>query len=127
MGLPEHCEQIATQIVDAAIKVHKILGPGLLESVYQICFVHELQRRKLRVTTGDSVAIVFEDLKIESALKLDLLVEDLIIVELKAVEQVLPVHKAQLLSYLKLTGKRLGFLLNFNVPLMKNGIQRFVL
>lgn len=127
MTLDARIEQIASQIVDAAIKVHRALGPGLLESIYELCFSHELLRRSLKVATQVKVPILFEDLKIEDALRLDLIVEDLIIVELKAVESVLPVHEAQLLSYLRLSGKRLGFLLNFNVPLMKQGIKRLVL
>ena len=98
MPLDSHSEELASQIVDAAIKVHKALGPGLLESVYQACFVHELTRRNLKLAHKVSIPIIFEQLKIENALRLDILVEDLIIVELKAVELILPVHEAQLLS-----------------------------
>ena len=98
MPLDSHSEELASQIVDAAIKVHKALGPGLLESVYQACFVHELTRRNLKLAHEVSIPIIFEQLKIENALRLDILVEDLIIVELKAVELILPVHEAQLLS-----------------------------
>ena len=127
MTFDDRTEQIAHQIVDAAIKVHRALGPGLLESIYEVCFAHELARRNLKVATQVKIPILFEDLKIEDALRLDLIVEELIIVELKAVESILPVHEAQLLSYLRLTGKRLGFLLNFNVPLMKQGIKRLAL
>ena len=127
MTFDAHTEQIASQIVDAAIKVHRALGPGLLENIYEVCFSHELVRRNLKIATQVKVPTLFEDLKIEDALRLDLIVEDLIIVELKAVESILPVHAAQLLSYLRLSGKRLGFLLNFNVPLMKQGIKRLVL
>lgn len=126
MTFDVHTEQIASQIVDAAIKVHRALGPGLLENIYEVCFSHELVRRNLKIATQVKVPILFEDLKIEDALRLDLIVEDLIIVELKAVESMLPVHTAQLLSYLRLTGKHLGFLLNFNVPLMKEGVKRLV-
>jgi GxxExxY protein len=120
-------EKVASQIVDSAIKIHKALGPGLLENVYQLCFVHELNLRNIRVAQQVNIPIVYENLKIEHALRLDLVVEDLIIVELKAVEQLLPVHQAQLLTYLRLSNRKLGFLLNFNVPLMKHGIKRIIL
>ncbi|MBP7619106.1 MAG: GxxExxY protein [Geothrix sp.] len=120
-------EEVAAQIVDAAIKVHRALGPGLLESVYQACLVHELKRRDLLVETQVPVPIRYEGLTIDSGLRLDLLVSGVAIVELKSVEKTLPVHDAQLVSYLKLSNRRLGFLLNFNVPVMKNGISRFVM
>ncbi len=126
MTLDGSTEKTAQQIVDSAIKVHGALGPGLLESVYQTCLAHELRKRGLIVAREVSVPIVFNDLRIENALRLDLLINDLVIVELKAVEQILPVHQAQLLSYLRLTQKHLGFLLNFNVPLMKHGIKRCI-
>lgn len=119
-------ERIATQIVDAAYKIHKKLGPGLLESVYEACLVYELQRRGLRVERQVPVDIVYEELRIEAGLRLDLLVEGEVIIEIKAVEKMNEVFSAQLISYLKLTGKRLGFLINFNVPLIKDGIQRIV-
>ena len=120
-------EEVAAQIVDAAVKVHRALGPGLLESVYQACLVHELKRRDLLVETQVPVPIRYEGLTIDSGLRLDLLVSGVAIVELKSVEKTLPVHDAQLVSYLKLSNRRLGFLLNFNVPVMKNGISRFVM
>jgi GxxExxY protein len=114
-------------IVDAAIKVHRALGPSLLESVYEVCFTHELTKRKLNVATQVNLPILYQDLKIENVLRLDLIVENLSIIELIAVELILPVHESQLLSYLRLTGKHLGLLLNFNAPLMKQGIKRFIL
>jgi GxxExxY protein len=120
-------EDVAELIVDAAIKVHRALGPGLLEAVYEACLTHELRQRGLRVETQVPVPIQYEGLILESGLRLDMLVDGLAVIELKAVEKSLPVHDAQLLTYLKLSGKRLGFLLNFNVPVMKNGISRFVL
>jgi GxxExxY protein len=123
----DNIERLATQIVDSAIKIHKALGPGLLENIYQLCFVHELQQRRINVAQEVSMPLIYEKFKIEHALRLDLVVEDLIIVELKAVEQLLPVHQAQLLTYLRLSNKKLGFLLNFNVVLMKQGIKRLVL
>jgi GxxExxY protein len=125
--LPKEEERVAALIVDAAIKVHRVLGPGLLESVYEACLAHELKLRGLQVKTQVPIPIRYEGLALEGGLRLDLLVEGIAIVEHKAVEKVLPVHDAQILSYLKLTRNKLGFLLNFNVALMKNGISRFVL
>jgi len=118
--------EISRQVVDAAVQVHKKLGPGLLESVYRECLVYELQKRGLRVEVEVRVPIVYDGVPLKSALRLDLLVDSEVIVELKSIEDVLAVHRAQLLSYLKLTNKRLGLLLNFNVPLIKNGIYRLV-
>lgn len=120
-------EFIATQIVDIAIKIHKKLGPGLLESVYEKCFAYELAQRNLAPTRQKAVPIQYETLLLDDGLRLDLLVEDLVIIELKAQENYHPVWEAQLLSYLKLANKRLGFILNFHVPLMKNGIKRMIL
>ena len=120
-------EEVASQIVDAALKVHRTLGPGLLESVYEACLRHELERRGYAVQSQITYPIHYEAITLETALRVDLLVQDLAIVELKAVEQVLPVHQAQLLTYMKLAHKRLGLLLNFNVPLMRDGIFRKVL
>ena len=126
MTLSADIERLGQQIIDSAIKVHKFLGPGLLESVYHTCLAHELRKRGLTVAEEVDVPIIFEDLRIENRLRLDLLVENLIIIEIKVVEQILPVHRAQLLSYLRLSEKRLGFLLNFNVPLTKDGIKRLI-
>ncbi|WLT32147.1 GxxExxY protein [Geothrix sp. PMB-07] len=120
-------ERIASLIVDAAIKVHPALGPGLLESVYETCLSHELRHRGLQVEAQVPVPIRYEGLTLDGGFRLDLLVEGLAVIELKALEKLLPVHDAQLLTCLKLSGRRLGFLLNFNVPVMKNGISRFVL
>jgi len=117
-------EGIATEIVDSAFKVHTALGPGLLESVYEVCMAHELGTRGIHVGRQVPVPIVYGGIKLDDGLRLDLLVEDRIIVELKAVQDILPVHEAQLLTYLKLTGKRLGFLINFNSHLIKTGIRR---
>ena len=120
-------EAIAKAIVDAAIHVHKALGPGLLESVYEACLCHELGKRNLRFKRQITMPVVYDGLKIDSGLRLDLLVEDVIIVELKAVEHMLPLYQAQLLTYLKLSRKRVGLLINFNVPLLKDGIKRVAL
>jgi GxxExxY protein len=121
----EEINAISGQIVDSAMRVHSALGPGLLESVYEKCLQHELQRRGLKVQTQVGFPIVYGDVKIESGLKIDLLVADQIIVELKSVEMILSVHESQLISYLKITGKRLGLLVNFNVAKLKDGIKRF--
>ncbi|KPV49011.1 GxxExxY protein [Kouleothrix aurantiaca] len=120
-------EHIATIIVDAAITVHKALGPGLLESIYEACLYHELTKRKLRCQRQVALPIMYDGIVFEEGLRLDLLVEDLIICELKATDQMHPVYMAQIMSHLKLAHKRLGFLMNFNVPLMKNGIRRVVI
>jgi GxxExxY protein len=120
-------ESIAKHIVHAAYTVHKQLGPGLLEKVYEACFCHELRKAALSVRRQLDIPIVYDGLIFDEALRLDVLVEGLVICELKAVDQVHPVWEAQVLSHLKLTGKRLGFLINFNVPLIKSGIRRFVL
>ncbi len=125
--LSEHEEYLAKQIVDIAFAIHKELGPGLLESVYAKCFYFELFNRKINYEKQKEVPIIYQSLQIDEGLRLDLLVDDLIIVEFKAQENYHPVWEAQILSYLKLTGKRLGFLINFHVPLMKDGIKRIIL
>ena len=120
-------ESIAEKIVDAAYTVHKILGPGLLEKVYEVCFCHELSKRRLKYQRQVDIPVVYDGIIFDEGLRLDVLVEDLIICELKAVENMNPVWEAQILSHLKLTGKRLGFLINFNVSLVKNAIKRIIL
>ena len=107
--------------------MHTTLGPGLLESVYETCLAHELRTRGNVVKTEVSIPIVYGDVRLDAGLRIDLLINDLIIVEVKAVEAMNPVFKAQILTYLKLTRLRLGFLINFNVPLIKNGIERVIL
>jgi len=125
--IPAETDRIAKLIVDAAFKVHSTLGPGLLESVYQKCLVHELGLRKIQCKEQVEVPITYDTMTINAGLRLDILVEDRIIVELKASEQHNPVYEAQLLTYLKLTGHRLGLLINFNVPAIKQGMKRIVL
>lgn len=119
-------ELTAKQIVDAAYHVHRFIGPGLLESVYQACLIEELKERKLEVQSEVYLPIHYKDKTLDLNFRLDILVEQNIILELKSVEKLLPIHKAQLISYLKLSGYHLGFLINFNVPLIKNGIKRIV-
>jgi GxxExxY protein len=122
--LPGIVQSTAQQIVDAAIKVHIALGPGLLESVYETCLEHELGLRSLAVDRQVGVPISYEGIRLEGGLRLDLLINKCVVVEIKAVEAIHPVHSAQLLSYLKLSEHRLGLLINFNVPLLKEGIRR---
>src|SRR5689334_15480711 len=123
---PEALNSQSYQIVAAAIKVHSALGPGLLESIYRTCLVHELGKIGMKVVTEKPVAIQYEELVLEGSYRLDMLVNDSIVIELKSVEQVLPVHCAQLLSYLRLTNKPLGLLMNFNVPRLVQGVRRIV-
>jgi GxxExxY protein len=123
----EYREWLGKQIVDIAYKLHVNLGPGLLEKVYEPCFCYELTKREIPFIAQKKVPIVYDKLEFQDALRLDILVDDLIIVELKAQENYHPVWQAQLLSYLKLTDKKLGFIINFNVPLIKDGIKRIVL
>jgi len=125
--LTENENRIGKLIVQAAFEVHKNLGPGLLEKVYEVCFAHELQKRGLTVKRQLDIPIQYDGIIFQEGLRLDVLVEDLVICELKAVEQVNPVWVAQVLSHLKLTGKRLGYLINFDVPLIKDGIRRIIL
>jgi len=127
LPLTQREQWLTGQIVDIAICVHKALGPGLLENVYEKCFCYELTKRNIPFLKQKCVKIIYDNLIIDEALRIDILVDDLIIIELKAQENSHPVWEAQLLSYLKLTGKRLGYILNFHVPLMKNGIKRMIL
>lgn len=124
--LPETTERIARIIVNAAFKVHKELGPGLLERVYEVCLAHEINKAGCIVLRQVKIPIVYDGIVFDESLRLDILVDDLIIVEVKAIEHVNPVWEAQIISHLKLTNKNLGFLINFNVPLIKNGIKRFI-
>ncbi len=119
-------EEVAKEIVDAAIKVHRALGPGLLESAYRQCHAFELRKRGRKVECEVVLPLVYEEQTIDAGYRLDEIIEGCIIVENKAVEKILPVHEAQLLTYLKLRKCKIGFLLNWNVPLMKYGIKRMV-
>jgi GxxExxY protein len=122
--IPPSTEKIASAIVDSAYKVHKNLGAGLLESVYEICLCYELQKHGLNFERQVALPIVYDGVKLFDAFRLDILVEKQIILEIKAVNEMIPVFEAQLLTYLRLTNLRLGFLINFNVPLIKSGIKR---
>lgn len=125
--ISEKEEFIAKKIVDAAYQVHKKLGPGLLEKIYEVCFCYELSKNGLKNRRQVNIPIVYDEIIFDEGLRIDVLVEELIICEIKSVEGMNPVWEAQILSYLKLTGKRLGFIINFNVPLIKDGIKRIIL
>lgn len=125
--IPPEVDRLARAVVDAAYKVHSTLGPGLLESVYETCLVHEIEKRGLSVERQVALPVEYDGIRLDAGLRLDLLVDNSVIVEIKSVEKILPVHTAQVLTYLKLTTHRLGLLLNFNVPLIRDGIRRVVL
>jgi len=125
--ISEKEQWLTWQLMNIAISIHKILGPGLVESIYEKCFCYELSKRKIPFTKQQSLPVIYDNTCIDEGLKIDLVIDDLIIIELKAQENYQPVWEAQLLSYLKLTGKRLGYIMNFHVPLMKDGIKRMIL
>ena len=118
--------KITEKIIGAAIEVHKSLGLGLLESTYETCLLYELAEHGLTVEQQKAIPVVYKDVKLDCGYRLDLLVEDQVIVEIKAIEELAPIHQAQLLSYLKLSGLRVGLLINFNVIILKNGIKRII-
>ena len=120
-------DPVTEQVIGAAIEVHRILGPGLLESIYQMCLCRELELRGINYATQVELPVTYKGYELDCNLKMDLVLPGLLVVELKAVEKLLPIHEAQLLTYLKLSGIRLGLLINFNVPLLKDGIKRRIL
>jgi GxxExxY protein len=124
--MPIDLNIITGEVVDSAIKVHSALGPGLLESAYKACLAFELYGRGLLVESEVPLPVTYRGIKLNAAYRIDFIVADSVIVEVKAVEKILPVHRAQLLAYLKLSGKKLGLLLNFNVAHLKDGITRLV-
>ncbi len=119
-------ERLARTVVDAGLKVHRTLGPGLLESAYEHCLARELQIRRLAVRRQVSLPIVYEGARLESGYRLDLVIDDALVIEVKAVEALTRLHEAQVLTYLRLSGYRIGFLMNFNVTLFKQGVRRLV-
>ncbi|MFN0195292.1 MAG: GxxExxY protein [Planctomycetaceae bacterium] len=127
MKTKEQIEYHATRLIDASIAVHRQLGPGLLESAYQACLRYELNERGIQALCELTLPIIYGSIEIDAGYRIDMLVEDCIIVENKSLQSLLPVHEAQLLTYLKLSGHKLGFLINWNVPLLKDGIKRMVL
>ena len=124
--IPQRTEEIVKYVLDAAFKVHTALGPGLLESVYETCLVQELRGIGLKLESQIALPIIYDGITVKSGLRLDVFVEKCVIVEIKAVEIINPIHKAQLLTYLKLSGARLGLLINFNVIHLRDGIARLV-
>ncbi len=126
-GVSNEVDAVARQVVDAAFTIHSALGPGLLEGVYEVCLAHELRSRGLSVERQIALPVVYRGVRVEAGLRLDLLVANCVIVEVKAVETLLSVHKAQVLTYLKLAHHRLGLLINFNVPTIKEGLRRIIL
>jgi GxxExxY protein len=126
-GITTGAECVARTLVDAGLKVHRALGPGLLESAYEHCLAHELRARGLDVERQAVLPIVYDGATIDAGYRLDLIVEKAIVVEVKSVDALTRVHEAQILTYLKLSGCRIGFLMNFNVPLFKEGLRRFML
>jgi GxxExxY protein len=126
MKTREELDRLTGAILDASISVHKEMGPGLLESVYQTCLADELDQRSIAIQSMVPVPLIYKGRILNKDYVIDLLVEDEVILELKSVEGILPVHKAQLISYLRLANKKIGFLINFNTPLLKDGFHRFV-
>jgi GxxExxY protein len=125
--LPQQTEDIARSIVDAALTVHRALGPGLLESAYEACLAHELECRGHSVRKQVGLPVVYNSIQLDVGYRLDLIVDDDVVVEVKAIETLVPLYDAQLLTYLRLSRRRLGLLINFNVTLMKHGIRRLIL
>jgi len=125
--IPDDVNAVAKIVVDAAFRVHSTLGPGLLEKVYETCLAYELRKRGLTVHTQVELPVIYDGVHLDAGMRIDMIVAENLLIELKAVEMILPVHKAQLLTYLKLTGHRLGLLINFNVPIIRDGIDRLAL
>ena len=119
-------DKLTGAVIAAAMKVHSALGPGLLESAYETCLAHELRKQGFAVATQVALPVVYDGVKLDLGYRIDLIVNDEVVVELKAADQLLPIHQAQLLSYLKLSSRRIGLLINFNVVLIKDGIHRIV-
>ena len=126
-AIPRDLDEKANMIVNAAYNVHKELGPGLLESVYEMCMCHELNKAGIPFQRQVSMPVIYDNVKLDAGLRIDILVDEKIVIELKTAEKMIPLYEAQLLTYLKVTGLRLGFLINFNVPIIKEGIKRVVI
>jgi GxxExxY protein len=122
----EALNKLSSEIVDSCVTVHRLMGPGLLESVYELCLFKEFELRNINAVCQKSIPLIYKGIELSKDYRIDILVNNEIIVEIKSVDAMLPVHEAQLISYLRLANKRLGFLVNFNVPLIKNGIRRYV-
>jgi GxxExxY protein len=126
-AIPAETEVVGKSLYEAALAVHRTLGPGLLESAYEACLAHELERRGHKVARQLVLPVVYGDIKLDAGYRIDLLIDDVVVVEVKATDSLAAIHEAQILTYLRLSGRRLGFLINFNVALLKNGVRRKVL
>ena len=126
MNEKERLDELTGQIIGAAVRVHRALGPGLLESAYEACLVYELREAGLKVEQQKPLPVVYRGVKLDCGYRLDLVIEDVVIIEIKAMERLMPAHTAQVLSYLKLSGHKVGLLINFHVQMLKNGIRRVV-
>ena len=124
--IPSHTEEIVKAVLDSAFQVHTTLGPGLLESVYEACMIHELNLRGIQAKSQVTLPVIYKGMKVDSGFRLDLLVDDCVIIEIKSAESISAIYSAQLLTYLRLTGIRLGLLLNFNVIHLRDGIKRII-
>jgi GxxExxY protein len=124
--VPAEVELVGKKMLDAAFHVHTVLGPGLLESVYEACLAYEIRKSGLKVETQVALPVIYEGVQVDAGLRIDMLIEKCVIVELKSVDAMIPVYEAQLLTYLKLTNLRLGYLINFNVPHLRDGFKRMV-
>jgi GxxExxY protein len=122
----DHLDSITRRIIGAAIEVHKRLGPGLLESAYAVCLAYELRQIGFKIEEQKPLSVIYRDVQLDCGYRLDLVVEDSVVLEIKAVDQLAPIHDAQLLSYLRLSSKRVGLLINFHVRVLKNGLKRIV-
>jgi GxxExxY protein len=120
-------EEAAKSVVDSAMTIHRALGPALLESAYEVCLAYELEKRGRAVARQIALPVVYESIKLEAGYRIDLIVDNVVIIEVKAVEALAPIHEAQLLTYLRLSKRRLGFLINFNVVMLKQGLRRRIL
>jgi GxxExxY protein len=124
--IPKEVEAIGREVFKAALKVHQELGPGLLESTYRACVMYELAKKGISSRAEVAIPVIYEEMHLEIGYRVDLLVDDCVIVEFKCVDGIHPRHQAQIITYLKLSGRRLGFLINFHEPLLKDGFRRFV-
>lgn len=122
----EELNNISGKVIECSINVHKALGPGMLEGAYEVCLMHELKKHGFKARSQVTLPIVYDGIRLDAGYRIDLLVEDAVIVELKALDRLLPVHEAQLLSYLRMSDRRLGLLINFNVRLLRDGVRRVV-
>ncbi len=124
--IPEHLSRISNDVVECANRVHTQLGPGLMENVYEACLAHELEKRGHKVERQHQMGLIYDQVRIDVGFTIDLLIDSEVIVEIKAIDELLPIHTAQVVTYLKLSNNPLGLLINFNVPLLKDGIKRIV-